>query len=138
MDIHRHCTERLPHGERQWRRAARMSKFDGKLVIVGLGHYEWNRRELKSRRRKDQGVTRGSYSSNEITVFINNAPCAVRDPKAPCPFETFCHELGHHRQYLRGERLGVGVSASLKEWRANHAEQAADRYGRMLRKKVLG
>lgn len=138
MEVVRHCAERLPLGERHWRRAARLAGFNGRLNVVGLGHYRWSAAELTDPRRKVMGVTRGYYSSSRktITIFVPHSPCAQKDSKKWDVFMTFLHELGHARLDAKGENDGAPPWASMKAWKANRAEQVCDRYARYLKRRL--
>jgi len=145
VEIRRHCRERLRYGERLWRIAARDAQFNGILIVDGLGRRKWNYSELKNPRRKEMGVTRGLYSSigeGEITIFVGNSPCGQRDGKSGDPFLCFLHELGHHRQRVRGVFLPTNRKQtweiSRKEWSEDPLEISADRYMRRLAYRYLG
>lgn len=135
MEIRRHCHERLPGGERLWRKAARIAGFDGTIEVYGFGVKRFNKREMFSRNRGKYGITLGYFNRNKITVFVKSSPCAVTDPKKKKvdPLMTLCHELGHYRQQVEGT-LGEApeLDTTLADWRANAAERGADAYGRWL------
>ena len=143
MEIKRHCKERLPGGERAWRRACRIAGFDGVIDVIGLGQRRWSRAEIFSSNRGKFGITLGLYNSmRSISVFVPTSPCAVIDPKRPAagqvdPLLTLCHELGHYRQDLEGKSTRVG-GQTLKAWRADPQERMADVYGRELYAIVKG
>ena len=139
MEIRRHCAERLPGGERLWRKAARIAGFEGTLEVYGFGVKRFNRKEMFSKDRGKYGVTLAYYNKpNKITVFLKTSPCSVVDPlkhkKASTnkdPLVTFCHELGHYQQFIKG-RLVKAAGPTLKEWKENPQERSADAYARWL------
>lgn len=129
MEIVKHCgRERLPGGERLWRRLARTSGFTGRLQVFGYG--VTGRPGLEHRHAMRTGVERGvtlaDYGQNMIRVWL---PCVCaaaefdQDQLAPHerPLGAFAHELGHHAIRQRGKKM------------LPHIEEAvAERYGRML------
>lgn len=133
MEIRRHCNERLPGGERLWRKAARIAGFDGTIEVIGLGQRRWNYREIRSK-DKTWGITAGRYFGrrNLIQVFVNSSSCARGKWKKHDPFSTLCHELGHHRQNFQGTWEGRTFQ-TMKQWRADSQERSADAYGGWLR-----
>lgn len=141
MKILRHCRERLPHGEKIWRRAARLVGFTGTLRVTGLGQKAWNLKEIKHPQRKRYGITRGFFlRPNQIWVFVTTSPCA-RAVWTPMinkldPLTSFCHELGHFVQEKEGRRHPRGSRKTMQGWRNDPFEREADRIGRSLRKRL--
>ena len=132
MEIRRHCSERLPGGERKWRKAARIAGFKGTLNVIGLGQRRWNYSEMVSKQRSKYGVTMGMYHRpNRITVFVDKSPCARAHRRTASSLETFCHELGHYRQFIKGT-FQVNRPSTMKQWKANSSERGANAYGRWL------
>lgn len=133
MEIRRHCNERLPGGERLWRKAARIAGFDGTIEVIGLGQRRWNYREFKSKDRRRDGITAGMFygKRNLIKVFVNHSSCARLKWKSHDPLSTLCHELGHHRQNVQGIWAGRG-NQTMKEWREDAQERSANAYGGWL------
>src|SRR2546426_11916102 len=101
MEIVRHCTERLPGGERLWRAAAREVGFKGTLSVYGFGALSFSKEEIHSSKRSELGITYGYFlAPDKILMFLDRAKCS--DPAHHLPgegpqdeFFHFCHELGH-------------------------------------------
>jgi len=110
MKIVRHCSERLPGGERLWRLLAKKAGFDGTLLVYGYG-VGYNP-PAESQRIFGIGkgkATIGDYLGieNRIRVWVDSSPCRKfdfkdRTKKFNVDLFTFAHELGHHVQHLRG------------------------------------
>lgn len=144
MKVVRHCTERLPHGEAEWQKAAKIAGFNGTLHVGGLGHDPNNYRELDPKRRKKWGYTVGWYDwrTKDITVRLHGAPCArTRGLEADRydAMKAFFHELGHYRQDIRGVNLQTSNNTWGKTytyWRTNHLEMSAERYANRMLKRL--
>lgn len=140
MKVIRHCRERLPHGEKIWRRAARLVGFNGTLRVTGLGQKAWNLKEIKHPQRKKYGTTRGFYLPGQIWVFLEKSPCAraiwTNKLKRQDPLNTFCHELGHFVQEKEGRQHPRGARKTMRGWRGDPFEREADKIGRSLRKRL--
>ena len=137
MRIRRHCVERLPGGERLWRKAARMVGFNGTLHVTGQGQKAWNHREIINPKRKLYGVTLGFYlEPNHIWVFLQNSRCARPDKKKMDPLGTFLHELAHFVQYKNGHSFKRGSRKTIRGWKNDPYEREADQFARNLRKKL--
>lgn len=136
MEIRRHCRERLPGGERKWRKAARIADFKGTLNVIGLGQRRWNYSEMVSKHRGTYGVTMAMYHKpNRITVFVDKSPCARAHRRSTTSLETFCHELGHYRQFIKGT-LETKRPKTLKQWKKHSGERGANAYARWLMKQL--
>lgn len=134
MRVTRFCgKERLPGTTRRWARLALVAGFTGQLEVYGYGTVgEPGREHRRSQRTGEEGgVILADFEPGTIRVWL---PCAcaaaefdqddlIRDNDHP--LASFAHELGHHRQHTRG-----------KGRHGPHAEAAAERYGRMLLKRV--
>jgi len=135
MEIRRHCSERLPGGERLWRRAARVAGFKGTLNVIGLAQRRWQYSEMISRNRAKYGVTTAMYHRpNRITVFVDSSPCARYAFAKAAKHDSFfslCHELGHYRQFINGT-LSMKRPVTRKQWKADPNERGADAYARWL------
>ena len=128
MEVVRHCSERRPGGLRRWRRLARRAGFTGVLEVYGYGvHGGPAKMQLRVVRKDDGRATVADYGGNHIRVWVN-APCSPeRMSFTTKPLFAFAHELGHHRQEMRGVRLQMSVEQK---------ERSADRYARRLLRQV--
>ena len=133
--IRRFCGhERLPRGERYWRRLAAAVRFSGTLYVYGYG--VGGRPGVEQRRcyrTGDADWTMGDYGPGEIRVWLPCSCAAVEfDPDLDLavphdlPLTVYAHELGHHVQRTRS-----------KGYLTDAAEEAvASRYGRWLLRSV--
>jgi len=123
MRIKRYCgRERLPGGERRWRRLARAAGFDGTLQVFGWGVRGEPGRLQRSAYRKSAGATVADYEPGLIRVWLDCA-CAATDfydedeLTSQYVLEAFAHELAHHRQYLLSrERFSPQADAVAERW----------------------
>ncbi|HEV8573111.1 MAG TPA: hypothetical protein VGR43_00235 [Dehalococcoidia bacterium] len=132
MKIKKYCgRERLPGGERRWRRLAKAAGFDGTLQVFGWGVRGEPGREQRAAYRKERGATIADYEPGLIRVWLQ-CECAATDfydedeLTSQYVLAAFAHELGHHRQYL----------LSRERW-TPQADAVAERYGRALLGRVL-
>lgn len=136
MRIIRHCgKERLPGGERLWRKMAREVGFKGTVRVYGYGvkGVPGIEQRRAARTGHERGMTLGDYDweSGEIRVWLP-CSCAVSafDIKAwsiyQQPRGVFAHELGHHRQRVGGRAYKKDATF----------ESVAERFGRMLMRSV--
>ncbi len=136
MRIVRHCSEHLQHGERMWRRAARLAGFTGTLYVTGIGASKWSREELHYDRRARYGVTVGRFSPpSTITVLLPDTHAACARGRERNRLEdrllTFCHELYHWKRDGRTDGVDT-TKMTMAKWRENPQERAAERYARWL------
>lgn len=105
MKVVRHCSERLPGGLRRWRRLARRAGFTGTLEVYGYGvHGSPARMQLRVNRKDEGEATVADYGGNHIRVWLRAACSPVPMTFTTKPLFAFAHELGHHRQEVRGVR----------------------------------
>lgn len=131
MRIKKFCgRERLPGGERQWRRLARLVGFKGTLEVYGYGVGGGpGRQQLHSYLTSAKWWgTVGDYGKNLIRVWVKCYCSTIDDDETvePGPFHVFSHELGHYIQDLRGRTYKTKAID----------EAVAERYGRWLRRKL--
>ena len=127
MRVIRYCgRERLPGGERIWRRLALRAGFAGTLCVFGYGVGGRPGGEQRKAERTGElgGIGLADYEPGLIRVWL---PCACQaadlDPdqlaaEGSDPLSSFAHELGHHVQHRRRGAY----------WN----EAVAERYGRLL------
>ena len=139
MTLHRHCNERLPGGERLWRKLARAVGFDGVVEVYGYGVHGAAGRAQRSAFNGGRygGVTVGYFYPGTMRIQVwTEGPCAIGRlvPNKPTdrPLEAFAHELGHFVQLGRGKYPPGRPKA-----RARY-EAVATRYGNALLRHVRG
>lgn len=131
MKIVRYCgKERLPGGERLWRRLAKEAGYDGLVKVYGYGT-AGDKKAVTSHRAYERGTTNGTYKGPTVglhTYVVETGqsilievwlPCKcqvalddwmdIRDDKMPAwmpdscePLFVYAHELGHAMQQLDG------------------------------------
>lgn len=134
MIVKRYCGhERLPGGERRWRRLAKASAFAGRLEVYGYGVAGAPGRAQRAAMRtgEEGGVVVADYGDNIIRVWLP-CRCAAAEfdmdalgVEQKDPLTNFAHELGHHVIKLRGRRLMPSIE-----------EAVAERFGRRLLRRV--
>lgn len=129
--------ERLPGGERRWRKLAETASFDGSISVFGYGTGGLpGQQQCRAYITQGSafGATLGDWQPGKIRVWLPCSGCAAVefDPDLELaeghdePLTVFAHELGHERQWQldRGYET-VGID-----------EAVASRYGRWLLRKV--
>lgn len=123
MELVKYCgRERLPGGERRWRRLARAVGFTGRVQVFGygVGGGPGAQQRRAGVTGQGKGITLADFEPGLIRVWLP-CSCAVvkftSQKQFDYPLPSFAHELGHHIQHNRR--------------RANH-EAVAERYGRLL------
>jgi hypothetical protein len=118
--------ERLPGGQRLWRRLARRAGFAGTLALYGygVGGRPGHAQRKAERTGEFTGMVLADYEPGLIRVWL---PCACQAADFDTdqlkedredPVSSFAHELGHHVQHRRRRRF--------------QNEAVAERYGRLL------
>lgn len=134
MIVKRYCGhERLPGGERRWRRLARAAGFSGSVELYGYGVAGKPGREQRAAMRTgvESGVVVADYGDNIIRVWLT-CRCAAAEfdtdrlaYEQKDPLTNFAHELGHHVVKARGRKMLPWVE-----------EAVAERYGRRLLRRI--
>jgi len=131
--IQRHCQERLPGGERLWRKLARAVGFDGVVEVYGYGVHGAAGRAQRSAfaaGRRESLIIGYFYPATSRVLVWLDSPCAVGKwpPKHvnDRPLAVYAHELGHFVQHGRGKYPPRGKRAR------SRYEAVATRYGNAL------
>lgn len=131
MEIIRHCSERLPGGERLWRRLAKKAGWDGVLHVYGYGvgprkHAVGHRKASRSEHPIPTVLAVYDPNDESIDLWLSSK-CGVPMSTRRTVIRTFAHELGHHIDFTRNRKWGRDRVKT---------EQTADRYGAKLLKEV--